>query len=189
VESDSDYFLRLFEIVKEAEFTIDPMIRIMRSTVSNGGTIWILGNGGSASTAEHFETDLCFVKRNDLPNPIKVFALTANTSLITAIGNDLGYENVFAKQLQRKGEQGDLAIFISASGNSANLIAAHSEAIKKGIRTAAILGFDGGELKSKVDVVIHIESKFGEYGPVEDIHLALCHSLANRFAEVLCGSD
>lgn len=148
-------------------------------------SIWIMGNGGSASTAEHFETDLSFIRKGDSFTKIKVSALTANSSLISAIANDIGYENIFSHQLFRRAEPGDLCIFISASGNSQNLIEAAGAAKHIGLHTLGFLGFDGGELEQILDTSIIVRTEIGKYGPVEDIHLAICHVLSEIVSQKL----
>ena len=144
-----------------------------------------MGNGGSASTAEHFETDLSFIRKGTSFPKIKVSALTSNSSLISAIANDIGYENVFLHQLFRMAERGDLCIFISASGNSENLLKAADAAKQIGLRTFGLLGFNGGKLEQSLDNSIIVKTEIGRYGPVEDVHLAICHAISEIVGEKL----
>jgi D-sedoheptulose 7-phosphate isomerase len=161
-----------------------PKLNIKKATdiifecISKNNSIWILGNGGSASTAEHFETDLSFVRFNGKNLKIKATALTSNSALITAIGNDIGFENIFSQQLRRKASKGDLCVVISASGNSLNLIRAIEVAKQIGVKSIGLLGFNGGELANLVDFPIVVETEIGKYGPVEDVHLAICHAIS-----------
>lgn len=148
-------------------------------------SIWIMGNGGSASTAEHFETDLSFIRKGNTFPKTKVSALTVNSSLLSAIANDIGYENVFSHQLFRKAKSGDLCILISASGNSENLIKAAIAAKEIGLHTFGLLGFDGGKLAQILDSSIIVRTEIGKYGPVEDIHLAICHALSEIVGQKL----
>lgn len=148
------------------------------NVILNNKSVWILGNGGSASTAEHFETDLSFVRRGNSFPKTRVTALTSNSSLISAISNDIGYEKIFSHQLFRKAVSGDLCILISASGNSENLINAVLAARKIGVKTVGFLGFDGGKLSGLVDSSIIVKTELGRYGPVEDMHLAICHAVS-----------
>jgi D-sedoheptulose 7-phosphate isomerase len=157
-------------------------------SILNKKSIWIIGNGGSASTAEHFETDLSFIRKGNSFSKTKVSALTANSSLITAIANDIGYENIFSHQLFRRAEPEDLCILISASGNSENLVIAARAAQEIGLRTLGILGFDGGKLAQILDASIIVRTETGRYGPVEDIHLAICHALAEIVGQKLVSS-
>jgi D-sedoheptulose 7-phosphate isomerase len=153
-----------------AEIVVDASI--------NKKSIWVVGNGGSASTAEHFETDLSFIRKGKSFPKLRVSALTANSSLISAIANDIGYENVFSHQLFRKAEPGDLCFLISASGNSENLINAALACKEIGLKTIGLLGFDGGRLVGLVDSSIIVRTEKGNYGPVEDVHLAICHAVS-----------
>ncbi len=148
-------------------------------------SIWIMGNGGSASTAEHFETDLSFIRKGNSFPKTKVSALTSNSALISAIANDIGFENIFSHQLFRKAEPGDLCIFISASGNSENLVKAVDAARQIGMKTLGLLGFDGGELLQILDNSIVVKTEIGKYGPVEDIHLAICHAISEIVGQKL----
>ena len=153
----------------------------------NHNTIFIAGNGGSATTASSMANDLGFdiLKKSNTDLPFKVLALTDNTSVITAISNDVGYENVFLNQLRIHFRKGDKLIVISASGNSMNLIKAVEWVKSKGGKTIALLGFEGGKLKDICDLSIHVKSLNGEYGPVEDAHLVINHILAHWFQNKL----
>ncbi len=155
----------------------EPTRQIIKKIDSNKN-IWILGNGGSASTAEHFATDLQLIKYPQVKQEIRSFALTANSSIITAISNDIGFDEIFSHQLFRMASPEDLCILISASGNSQNLIRAIEVCKQKSISSLAILGFDGGALKSLADNSIHFETEIGSYAEVEDVHLSICHQLS-----------
>jgi D-sedoheptulose 7-phosphate isomerase len=140
-----------------------------------GGTVYISGNGGSASTASHFATDIGIGSLNRA-NPVRSISLCDNTSAITAIANDMDYSSIFAQQLKLLGKQGDLLIVISASGNSDNLIKAVEIASELGMASHSLTGFDGGKLKQlTLGRNIHVETPKGAYGLVEDAHLAICH--------------
>ena len=145
----------------------------------NNNTIFIIGNGGSASTASHVGNDfgLAVIKKTKKPNfkSYRVLALTDNVSVITAIGNDSGYENIFLDQLKVHYRDGDKLIVISASGNSPNLINASEWFKEQGGKVIGWLGFDGGKLKNIVDLPIVINTPHGEYAPVEDLHLIVNH--------------
>ncbi len=180
--SKENYFTFLQSLLGENELTlnIEKATQIIFDCISNKNSIWILGNGGSASTAEHFETDLCFVRHEKKGLKINASALTGNSSLITAISNDIGFERVFSHQLFRKASKGDLCVVISASGNSLNLINAVKVAKQMGLKSIGLLGFDGGELASQVDFSIVVKTETGRYGPVEDVHLAICHAISQN---------
>lgn len=142
-------------------------------------TVFIAGNGGSAATASHMGNDmgLAAQKVNSTGAPLKVLALTDNVSLMTAIGNDDGYDNLFVNQLKVHFQEGDRLIVISASGNSNNLVTAAEWVKEHGGTVIGWLGFDGGKLKDICDIAITAETPKGEYGPVEDIHMILDHMM------------
>src|SRR3989344_6564756 len=150
-----------------------------------GKTVYFIGNGGSASTASHFATDLVHCGLLDHSPIIRAISLSDNIALITAIGNDNGYEYVFSRQLESLAKRGDICIAISASGNSRNLIEAFKTSRLMGIITVAFLGFDGGKLMKMADHVIHVRTLKGEYGPVEDSHLLLDLMISSYIGTIL----
>lgn len=139
-----------------------------------GAAIFFIGNGGSAATASHFANDLA-IGTNDYERPFRVFSLTDNMAVISAIANDFGYEDVFVRQLRVLGRKGDVLVAISASGNSPNILRAYEHAHDAGIKTVAITSFDGGKMKSMADECVHVPTERGEYGPAEDAHMVLDH--------------
>lgn len=149
-------------------------IRILLAARERGATVFFIGNGGSAATASHFANDLA-IGVNDFEKPFRVISLTDNAAILTAIGNDHGYEEIFVRQLKVLGKKGDVVVAISASGNSPNLIKAFEHASVSGIHTLAITAFDGGRLKQMADSGVHIPTGPKEYGPAEDIHMILDH--------------
>ena len=158
--------------------TVATMLRAVRA---RGSTILVAGNGGSAATASHMVTDLMFGR--GLPEPgLRVVGLIDNQSVVTATGNDVSFDEVFARQVRRLGRPGDLLVLISASGNSTNVIRAAEEARLLGVTVVALTGFDGGQLLDLSDIAIHVPTESGAYGPVEDAHLVVCHMLVHLLA-------
>ena len=155
-------------------------ISMIRDTVDAGNSLWLSGNGGSASTASHFATDLSRCNKSS-GDPIKGISLCDNSSLITAIGNDFGFNQVFSRQLSNAAVRGDLFIVISASGNSKNLLLAMEWAKNNGVKTLALTGFDGGKAKILADSSVHVPTSNGDYGVAEDAHSMLCHFLSSQF--------
>ena len=139
-----------------------------------GSTVFFVGNGGSAATASHFANDLA-IGSNDYQKPFRALSLADNMPIITAISNDVGYEEIFVRQLRVLGKKGDVLVGISASGNSPNLLRAFEYALSAGIKTVAITGFDGGKLKAMAEEGIHVPTEPKEYGPAEDAHMVLDH--------------
>ena len=153
---------------------IGRFIETLLDARERGATIFFIGNGGSAATASHFANDLA-VGTNEYDKPFRALSLTDNLPLITAIGNDFGYEEIFVRQLRILGKKNDLLIAISASGNSPNLLRAFEYAREAGIRTVAITAFDGGKMKLQADQGVHVRTELKEYGPAEDAHMVLDH--------------
>jgi D-sedoheptulose 7-phosphate isomerase len=153
---------------------IGRFIETLLDARNRGATVFFIGNGGSASTASHFANDLS-IGTNDYDQPFRVISLVDNISIITAISNDFGYDEVFSRQLRILGKKGDVLVGISASGNSSNLIKAFDYASTAGIKTVAITAFDGGKMKTLADEGIHVPTEPKEYGPAEDAHMVLDH--------------
>ena len=141
---------------------------------AKSSTIFIIGNGGSAAIASHFATDL--LRSFELvQSKMRVFSLVDNSPLVLASGNDFGFENIFARQLDQYGRKGDLLIAISSSGNSENILKAVQTAKGKGLVTIGMSGFTGGKLAKSVDFSLHVSTAKGEYEIVEDVHASICH--------------
>ena len=145
----------------------------------NSNTIFVIGNGGSAATASHIGNDfgLAVLKKSTNPNnkSYRALALTDNVSVISAIGNDSSYDDVFLDQLKVHYRTGDKLIVISASGNSPNLVKAAQWFKEQGGTVMGWLGFDGGKLSEIVQIPLVVKTPKGEYAPVEDIHLIINH--------------
>lgn len=176
------YFNYLYKLLNQLDTdAIEAFAAEMEKTRSNHGTMFFVGNGGSAATASHmandFGTNISKMDGDDLP--FRAMSLTDNTSIMTAIANDDGYNNVFINQLRIHYRLGDVLVAISASGNSRNVVEAAEWVKKRGGTVMSLVGFAGGRLKEISDVVIHVESDKEDYGPVEDIHMIIDHLLAN----------
>lgn len=153
---------------------------LFAATVAAGATIYLCGNGGSASDAQHLATELTgrFV---DDRRPLGAVALTTDTSALTAIGNDYGFEHVFERQVRALGRPGDLLLAISTSGRSANVLLAVEAARAVGMRTIGLTGGDGGELASAVDAAVVVPSSVT--ARIQEAHITLGHI----FCEVMEG--
>lgn len=168
----SDYLLRLqtgIASVKVVE--LEAVHALIASVRENNGTVWICGNGGSSATASHMQVDLSF----GVKPAVKARSMSDNSAALTATGNDVSFSRIFARQLELEGSERDLLIVISASGNSPNLLEAVQAAKLIGMRTCGFLGFDGGHLKSVVDISVHTPTRKGDYGVAEDLHASLNH--------------
>ena len=150
---------------------------ILDDARANRQRIWITGNGGSATTADHFATDLMRCPDGS-GTPVRAFSLCSNLGIVTATANDLGYEHIFTQQLQTLASAGDILIAISASGNSSNILNAMKWAKRNSILTVALTGFGGGSARTLADASVHVMTAIGDYGVVEDVHLTICHMVA-----------
>lgn len=156
----------------------------MTASIRGGGKLLVAGNGGSAAEAQHFTGELVgrFMQER---SGIAAICLHADTSAVTAIGNDYGYERVFARQVEAIGNSGDTLLVLSTSGSSRNLIEAVETARRKEIATVGLLGNTRRDLHEMVDVSIPVTS---DYQPaVQEMHLFLVHALAELIETELFG--
>ena len=149
-----------------------------------GSTILLAGNGGSASTVNHYAIDWMLGTEIENP-PLRVISLSESVSSVTATGNDQVFDRVFSRQLERLGVAGDIVLLVSASGNSPNLLQAAETAQRMGIRVAGITGFLGGKLREIADVSVHVPTDIGDYGVAEDLHLAIGHIIKEVLMKAL----
>lgn len=161
---------------------IQAAVDILQTKRMSGNRIFIMGNGGSASTASHFVCDLNKNTRQEGWPDFKAIGLADNMPVFSAYANDEGYESVFYRQLQNDLERGDVVIGISASGNSENVLRGIRYARETGAYTIAFTGFDGGRLGGMVDLHIHISNKVIEQ--IEDIHLMLEHMIIRSVKQI-----
>jgi D-sedoheptulose 7-phosphate isomerase len=151
-------------------------------TLRAGGTIFFCGNGGSAADAQHLATEYV-VRYSASRRPLAALALTTDSSLLTAAANDLGFERVFARQVEALCRPEDLLVLHSTSGESPNLLAAARAARERSVRTVAFLGRGGGALAGQVDEAIVVPSD--DTGRIQVIHLALEHLIVELVEEEL----
>lgn len=161
--------------------TIDPTAldraaEILLDVYTRDAGVFSCGNGGSASIANHLQCDHVKGVRTATDLSPRAVSLSTNVELLSAIANDLGYENVFAYQLQAQSRPGDALIAVSSSGRSPNIMHALTWAREHGLRTIALTGFDGGAARTVAEVAIHVSCT--NYGIVEDLHQAVMHGLA-----------
>ena len=185
VEFSRSYFDYLKRVLDGIDLqSIRRVVEIILDTRERGATVFFIGNGGSAATATHFANDLS-IGTNDYDKPFRVISLTDNVAVITAIGNDFGYDEIFSRQLRVYGKSGDVVVAISASGNSPNLLKAFDYAKSAGIKTIAITAFDGGKMKPLADDGIHVPTAPKEYGPAEDAHMVLDHLIGSYLMRIV----
>jgi D-sedoheptulose 7-phosphate isomerase len=173
------YLEYLSSILKDISvIEIEGFIKVILEARDRNSKIYFIGNGGSAATASHFANDIAIGTRA-YEKPFSAISLCDNNAVITAIGNDDGFDKIFSQQLKVLLQEGDVVVAISASGNSVNLLNAFDVAKQKGAITVGISGFDGGKLKNKADISVHVPTGKGEYGPAEDAHMVLDHLVSN----------
>jgi D-sedoheptulose 7-phosphate isomerase len=151
----------------------------------SGGTLFFCGNGGSAADAQHMATEYV-VRYSATRRPLAAVALTTDTSLLTAAGNDLGFEQIFARQVEALCRPGDLLVLHSTSGRSPNLVAAARAARTLGTPTVAFLGRDGGALAGEVDEALVVPAD--DTGQIQLLHLALEHLVVELVESALLGA-
>lgn len=154
------------------------------SALESGNKVLLCGNGGSAADAQHIAAELVGRFQRER-RPLPAIALTTNTSILTAIGNDYGYDQVFARQLRALGRPGDIVILISTSGNSRNVLLAAEAAEEIGLVTVGLTGSDGGELAFKVQHHINVLHK--STARVQEIHITVGHILCQLVEENMKG--
>lgn len=155
---------------------------LLITSIKSGGKILIFGNGGSAADAQHIAAELVNRLNYDRP-PIAAIALTTDTSILTSVGNDSSFDQLFERQLRALGRRGDVALAISTSGNSPNVLRAAAAATELGIKTIALAGRDGGQLSNAVDVALVVES--GSTQRVQETHITIGHILCELVENAL----
>lgn len=157
---------------------------LLVNTVLDGGRILLCGNGGSAADSQHLAAEFVSTLTVDNRRPaIPALALTTDTSILTAIANDFGFEGVFARQVEALGREADVLIGISTSGNSADVVRAFEQAAVQGLRTIALTGQDGGALAAIADVAIRVPSRKTSH--IQEGHIAIGQLLAFIVEETL----
>ncbi len=173
------------EVSKEAK-TIQEMVKVIVETYRRGKKVLIFGNGGSAADAQHMAAELVGrfkLERKALP----AIALTTDTSILTAIGNDYGFERVFARQIEALAEEGDCALGISTSGNSPNVLEAIEVAKERGLKTIGFTGAGGGRLAGMVDLCLKAPSK--DIPRIQEVHITCIHIICQLVEETIFGED
>ncbi len=175
-------------VINKMEELLAPAIAEMAETIftalASGKKLLIMGNGGSAADAQHFAAEI--LGRFKLERPaMPAIALTTDSSILTAIGNDYGYDNVFSRQVEGLAAKGDVVIGISTSGNSPNVLAALVKANAIGCRTIALLGRDGGSIRESVAVPVLVPSH--DTPRIQEAHITVIHIVCDLVEKRLFG--
>ena len=171
VEGYYQQYIRVLNSFDKA--SLEPVLDTFLDVRDKGGTLWVAGNGGSAAIGDHTVCDVTKGTHTEGQPTIKSISLTSNTAMLTALGNDLDYDQVFSQQLKYYLGKNDVVLLVSSSGNSPNVVKACEYANSRGVPTIAFVGFKGGKLRhiAKHCVWIPIEN----YGMAEDAHQSLMH--------------
>jgi phosphoheptose isomerase len=188
----ASFFDAYADEVSRAAKTIEPealdrAAAILLQAYQRGARLFSCGNGGSASIANHMQCDHAKGVRAATDLVPRVFSLSSNVELLTALANDTGFENVFVHQLQSQSEPGDVLVAVSSSGRSPNIVRALAWARDSGLRTIAITGFDGGAARAAAEVSVHVDCT--NYGIVEDLHQGIMHALAQFIRQSRMSAD
>jgi D-sedoheptulose 7-phosphate isomerase len=160
---------------------VNQAIEWFKDARAAGRTIFVCGNGGSASIASHFACDMVKGASFNRHSRFRIMALTDQLATLTAYANDVGYDAVFVEQLKNFAQPGDLFMGISGSGNSPNVLRAMDYANQLGCRTLALTGRDGGQLGPKAQ--LNIQVPVPHMGRIEDAHMIVCHMIAYYFMD------
>lgn len=177
----SDYATAYFSEVAKAAASIDKdklnqAVQLLTRTYTDGGMLFSCGNGGSAAIANHLVCDHSKLVRTDTDLLSRVVSLSSTIEIITAIGNDISYDEIFSYQLKTLAKPGDVLITISSSGDSENIVRAALWAKENKIPVISMTGFSGGRSATIADINLHVAAN--NYGVIEDTHQSLMHILA-----------
>jgi len=172
-----------YALNQEVMSRVPELGQALRRAWRNGRSIYICGNGGSAGNAVHLANDLIYGAGMRAGLGLRVESLSANPAVLTCLGNDLGYDEIYAQQLRVKGEPGDVLIVLSGSGNSPNVVKALEVGNELGLTTFAILGFSGGKCKDLAQVPLHFP--INDMQIAEDLQLIVGHICMQWLCEVL----
>lgn len=176
----SDQLYQQLQSIDEQK--VDAIVALLVNVWREQKRLFICGNGGSAGNAQHLANDFSY-GINPKGRAIDVEALPANTSVITCLANDTGYDNIFAHQLLTKARKGDVLIVLSGSGNSGNIVKALEQAKEQDVTTVAFVGYSGGKAKELANIVIH--NNIDDMQIAEDIQVIIGHWLMRQLNEKL----
>ncbi len=171
------------ELLQTKVSQILEVTEVILDALKKNGKVILFGNGGSASDSQHIAAELVGRFKKDR-TALAAIALTTNTSILTSLANDYGYEIVFAKQVEALGKKNDVAIGISTSGKAKNVAAAIKQAKKMGIKTIALTGSDGGELTKLADISLVVPSSVT--ARIQEAHITIGHIICELIEQALC---
>ena len=182
----TDYIELEIETLRSLDVSaINEVIELLEETRQKNGMVYIFGNGGSATTASHYQGDFNKGVSERLDKKFRFQCLNDNMATLLAIANDIGYEEVYRYQLKNKLSENDIVIAISGSGNSINVVNAAEYAKEQGCKVIGLTGYDGGKLRKLSDISLH--APINSMQITEDIHMMLDHLMMSILCKVLCG--
>ena len=182
------YFEELARAAASIDFDdVERAASVLLDAYTRGASVFSCGNGGSAAISNHLQCDHLKGVRTETDLSPRVLSLSSNIELLTAIANDIGYNDVFVYQLQSQCRPGDVLITISSSGRSPNIVQALQWAREHDIRTISLTGFQGGDARELAEVAVHIECH--NYGVVEDLHQSVMHAIAQYIRQSRMSED
>ncbi len=187
-EEIQDYLTHEVETIRALDVNaINSALNLLEEAFERESTVYIFGNGGSSATASHFQNDFNKGVSEHTEKKFRFHCLNDNVATLMAISNDLGFENVFRQQIIGRLRPGDIAIAISGSGNSPNIINAVEYAKEQGTKIIGITGYDGGKLKALSDVSLH--APVNSMQIAEDIHMIFDHLMMSTFCKTMAGIE
>ena len=187
-EYAADYLLEKNNCLKKVNFeNLKQASDILCMTYKKGKSLFVCGNGGSASITNHFVQDHLKTISSDTSILPRVFSLSNSIEIISAVANDISYDEIFSYQLNSLSKENDVLLVISSSGNSKNILKAIETGLNKKLKILSFTGFDGGKAKKLAHLNIHVDSM--NYGVIEDIHQTLMHILAQYIRHKFMNKD
>ncbi|MFI5280894.1 MAG: SIS domain-containing protein [Gemmatimonadales bacterium] len=181
------HLLELSELAKQSAADLDDAVaryvEMVRESIAGGGTVYFAGNGGSAAHAQHIATEYVVRYKAVKRRAVSVIALSTDSSLLTASANDLGFDEIFARQVEAHGKNGDVLVLVSTSGNSKNLLKAAAAAKTRGVATVGLLAAGGGPLAQMVDLAIVVPTS--DTALAQEVQLAIDHHVCSLIESAL----
>ena len=192
IKNSKDFYLEYINqknvLLQNIDFReLNKVINLLKKWFKNKNIAYTCGNGGSSSLADHFTCDFIKQSNNKTNLQIKSISLTSNFSLISAIANDINYDQIFSFQIEKLCKKNDVLFLFSVSGNSPNLVEAIKKAKKIGVKTISFTGFNGGKLVKLSD--LNLNFPIANYGIVEDCHIGIMHYLSQYLRNIFINSN
>jgi len=192
IKNPKDFYLEYINqknnLLKNIDFEeLNRIINLLKKCFKNNNIVYTCGNGGSSSLADHFTCDFIKQSNNKTNLQVKSISLTSNFSLISAIANDINYDQIFSFQIEKLCKKNDVLFLFSVSGNSPNLVEAIKKAKKIGVKTISFTGFNGGKLAKLSD--LNLNFPIANYGIVEDCHTGIMHYLSQYLRNIFINSN